>query len=623
VRTSFDGVSGERTIRYAESADGDSIAYQVVGSGPIDLVFVPGFVSNVELYWNEPAIARFYERLASFSRLVLFDKRGTGLSDPLQGPQMLEERIEDVSAVLDAAHSERAALIGLSEGSAMAMVLAAARPERISHLVLCGVIVGGDADDHPAGSGWSSDARERAREALAGWGDGHTARLMAPSAPVSDRRLGALERAGASPRMARALVDMWLRLDVRDVLPSITVPTLVLHRTDELFPIAAARQVAARIPGARIVELPGRDHVPWFGDTDAYVAEIEEFLTGARGHERIDRVLATVLVTDIVSSTERAVAIGDASWRSLIERHDALVRMQLGRFGGREIKHTGDGFLASFDGPALAIRCALAIVAEGRDDLDLAIRAGVHTGEVDLVGGDIRGVAVHIAARVAALTAGGDVLVSSTVKELVTGSGIPLEPAGRQTLKGVPGEWELYRVAPTPRWVTAPIDGGGAGARTLAGSVFGLDAAPERRLGIMGLRAAATQYGYLLGASAGGVCHSADAAGRARPTAHGPPAPRPGRRRRDAPGRPAGRRDRRARSRRRRALEVAAALDRDPPARRRSAARATSGMRRPAAAAPTAVAWSPLLLGAHAERPPPGVAAGTQRSGLAKFGSTQ
>jgi pimeloyl-ACP methyl ester carboxylesterase len=306
----------ERTTRYARAADGDSIAYQVVGDGPFDVVFVPGFISNVELFWTEPEIARFYNRLASFSRLILFDKRGTGLSDPLQRPQTLEERIGDVRAVMDAASSDQAAVIGLSEGSAMAVILAATYRERVTHLVLCGVIVGGKADDHPAGRRWSAIVRRQVGEAISNrWGDGSTIRQLGPSAAASDRELGRLERGGASPKMARELLDMWLRIDIRDALPSLSVPTLVLHRTDEIFPVEAARDVAARIPGARLAELPGRDHAPWFGDSDSYLAEIEEFLTGTREHTRAERVLATVLVTDIVGSTQRAAALGDTAWR--------------------------------------------------------------------------------------------------------------------------------------------------------------------------------------------------------------------------------------------------------------------------------------------------------------------
>jgi class 3 adenylate cyclase len=431
--------------RYARTSDGDSIAYQVVGDGSFDLVYVPGFISHVELWWAEPSIGRFYERLASFSRLILFDKRGTGLSDPLPGPQPLEERMEDVRAVMNAAGSERAALVGLSEGSAMAAVFAATYPQRTSALVLMGPILGGSVEEHPAGEAWT-DACRRFQTALEGWGDGSTLRLVGPTMSTTARQLGLVERAGASPRMARELIAMWLEIDLREILPAVSVPTLVLHRSQEIFPAAAARELAARIPGARHVELPGVDHVPWAGDSESYMAEIEEFLTGVRTQPRPDRVLATILVTDLVASTERAAASGDEAWRELMARHDALVADQLRRFGGHEVKHTGDGILATFDGPARAIRCAAAIVRAAREELDLDVRAGLHTGEVEVVGADLRGLAVHIAARICAEGGPGEVLVSRTTKELVIGSDVALAHHATRRLKGVPGEWSLFAV---------------------------------------------------------------------------------------------------------------------------------------------------------------------------------
>ncbi len=439
-----DAMETPRT-RYARASDGDSIAYVVTGDAPLDLVFVPGFVSHVETFLTEPPSARFFERLASFSRLILFDKRGTGLSDPLQKPQLLEERIEDVQAVMEAADSERAALVGLSEGAAMAVVFAATYPARTSALVLCGAVLGGPIGEHPAGEG-GREAEQRFLAAAEHWGDGSTIRLIAPSSEATARQLGALERSAASPRMARAVVSMWQETDVRDVLPTIAVPTLVLHRTEEIFPVEVARDIAARIPGARLVELPGRDHSPWHGDSESYVAEIEEFLTGVRERGRTDRALATVLVTDMVGSTERAAAIGDGAWRDVVARHDELVRRQLRRFDGREVKQTGDGFLATFDGPARAIRCAKAIVDAAPEELAIGIRAGIHTGEVEIVGNDLRGLAVHLAARVAALADAGEVLVTSTVKDLVLGSELEFTDRGTHSLKGVPGEWHLYSV---------------------------------------------------------------------------------------------------------------------------------------------------------------------------------
>jgi pimeloyl-ACP methyl ester carboxylesterase/class 3 adenylate cyclase len=429
--------------RYARAADGDSIAYQVAGDGPFDLVYVPGFISQVELWWAEPSIARFYGRLASFSRLILFDKRGTGLSDPIPGPQPLEERMDDVRAVMDAAGSKRAAVVGLSEGSAMAAVFAATYPQRTSALVLLGPILGGTADEHPAGEAWT-DACRRFQSALERWGDGSTLRLMGPTMRITDRQLGLVERSGASPRMARELIAMWLEIDLREVLPAVSVPTLVVNRSEEIFPAAAARELAARIPGARNVELPGIDHVPWAGDSESYVAEIEEFLTGVRTQPRQDRVLATILVTDLVASTERAAASGDEAWSELMARHDALVADQLQWFGGHDVKHTGDGILATFDGPARAIRCAAAIIKAARQELDLDVRAGLHTGEVELVDADLRGLAVHVAARISAEAEAGQVLVSRTTKELVIGSDLALAHHASRVLKGVPGEWPLF-----------------------------------------------------------------------------------------------------------------------------------------------------------------------------------
>jgi class 3 adenylate cyclase len=442
--------------RYARAADGDSIAYQVVGDGPFDLVYVPGFISHVELAWAEPSIGRFYERLATFSRLILFDKRGTGLSDPIAGPQPLEERVDDVRAVMDAAGSERAALVGLSEGIAMAAVFAATHPQRTSALVLLGPILGGSVEQHPAGDAWA-DACRRFQTALERWGDGSTLRLLGPTMRTTERQLGLLERAGASPRMARELIAMWLEIDLREILPAVSVPTLIVNRSQEIFPAAAARDLASRIPGARHVELPGVDHVPWAGDSEAYLAEIEEFLTGARTQPRPDRVLATILFTDLVASTERAAASGDEAWRELMARHDALVADRLRRFGGREVKHTGDGILATFDGPARAIRCAAAIATKAREELGLDVRAGLHTGEVEVVGADLRGLAVHIAARICAEAGPGEVLVSRTTKELVIGSDLVLVHHATRQLKGVPGEWPLFAHrdgSPRP----APVD---------------------------------------------------------------------------------------------------------------------------------------------------------------------
>lgn len=432
---------------YARSGD-VNIAYQVVGDGPLDLVFVPGFISHLDLQWADPRIARFLEKLASFSRLILFDKRGTGLSDPVAAPAPLEERMDDVRAVMDAASSERAALFGLSEGGPMSVLFAATYPERTRALVLCGTFPTGipDPDDNPSGQRWV-DTIQSARAAAEHWGEGHTLALMAPSADRESDRIGRgiFERSAASPQLVQTLFDMVLETDVRDLLPSIRVPTLVLHRQEEFIPVEGARYMAEHIPGARLVVLPGMDHIPFYGDGDGYAEEIEEFLTGARQAPVSDRILTTVMFTDIVGSTERAATLGDARWRELLGRHDELMRAELERHRGREVKTMGDGFLATFDGPARGIRCARAVADQVRS-LDIELRAGLHTGECELIGDDIGGMAVNIGARIGALAGADEVVVSSTVKDLVVGSGITFSDRGTRELKGVPGEWRLFAV---------------------------------------------------------------------------------------------------------------------------------------------------------------------------------
>jgi pimeloyl-ACP methyl ester carboxylesterase/class 3 adenylate cyclase len=425
-----------------------SIAYQVVGDGPFDLVFVPGFVSHLDLQWADPRIARFLEKLASFSRLILFDKRGTGLSDPVAAPAPLEARMDDVRAVMDAAGSERAALFGLSEGGPMSVLFAATYPERTRALILCGTFPTASTDpaENPAGQR-GVDAIQRAIAAAQDWGEGRTLAIMAPSAGSERDRIGRgiFERSAASPRMAQLLLKMVVDTDVRDLLPGIRVPTLVLHRAEEFIPVENARYMADRIPGARLVVLPGADHIPFYGDAAGYAEEIEEFLTGARHAAVSDRVLTTVMFTDIVGSTERAAALGDARWRELVGRHDELVRVELERHRGREVKSMGDGFLATFDGPARGIRCARAIADQVRS-LDIRVRAGLHTGECELIGDDIRGMAVNIGARIGALAGADEVLVSSTVKDLVVGSGISFSDRGTHELKGVPDKWRLFAI---------------------------------------------------------------------------------------------------------------------------------------------------------------------------------
>jgi pimeloyl-ACP methyl ester carboxylesterase len=435
--------------RYARSG-GAHIAYQTYGDGPIDLVMVPGFVSNVEHYWEMPRVPELFERIGSFSRLILWDKRGTGLSDPVVGVPTLEERIDDLTAVLDAAGSERAALWGISEGGPMSIMFAATQPDRISELILYGTSpVFSRSPDFPFG--WDEEfVRERLAEIEEHWGEGALMDMFAPEHvgdALATEVWARYQRAGASPTMARRVLEALAEMDVREILHAVTVPTLVLHRVGErVAPVEGARAIAAQIPNAKLVELEGADHLPMLGDSDAIVDEMEEFLTGERRRRDYDRVLSTVLFTDIVGSTERAAEVGDSRWREVLARHDTLVRRHLDRFGGREVKHTGDGFLAMFDGPARAVRCAAGI-AEAVRAAGIEVRAGVHTGECELRPQDVGGIGVHIAARVMAHAGPGEVIASSTVKDLVVGSGIRFEERGTHRLKGVPDEWRLFAVA--------------------------------------------------------------------------------------------------------------------------------------------------------------------------------
>ncbi|MBI4591128.1 MAG: adenylate/guanylate cyclase domain-containing protein [Candidatus Rokubacteria bacterium] len=434
--------------RYAKSCD-VHIAYQVTGSGPFDLVFVPGFVSHVELQWEDPRWAHFLTRLGSFCRLIRFDKRGTGLSDRVGSIPTLEERMDDARAVMDAVGSNRAALLGISEGGPMCALFAATYPERTSTLIMYGAMARyAWAPDHPWGR-TREEFERRLKAVEQTWGMGADLTMFAPSLVNDDsyrKWWATYERAAASPGAVMAVLQMNWGIDARPVLPAIRVPTLVLHRTgDRVVKVEQGRLIAERIPGAKYVELPGDDHVPSAGDADTLLDEIEEFLTGVRHGPEPDRVLATVLFTDIVGATERAAELGDRRWRELIARHHALVRKQLERYHGREIDTAGDGFLAAFDGPARAIRCAGAI-GDAVGPLGIRIRAGLHTGECEVIGGKLGGIAVHIGARVAALAAPDEVLVSSTVKDLVAGSGLRFQDRGVCSLRGVPGEWRLFAV---------------------------------------------------------------------------------------------------------------------------------------------------------------------------------
>jgi pimeloyl-ACP methyl ester carboxylesterase len=436
----------EAATHYADS-DGVSIAYQVHGEGPLDLLLVPGFVSHAELLPEEPSIARFFRRLASFSRLIVLDKRGQGLSDRPARPPTLEESMDDMEAVMEAAGCERPAIFGVSEGGPMSALFAATHPHRVSSLVLFGTFARMlEAPDFPHGV--SEEALNRWGEVIRrDWGGPVAVNLWAPSR-LGDREFerwwGRLLRQGTSPAGAIALMDLYREMDVRSILPAIDVPTLVLHRAgDRMISAAQSRYIAERIPGARYVELPGEDHLPFAGDLDLVLAEVEEFLVGSRRATESERALATVLFTDIVGSTEKAAELGDRRWRALIERHDAAVRRQLSLHRGREVKTMGDGFLATFDGPARAIRCACALQDE-LTGLGVEVRAGIHTGEVELIGDDVGGMAVNIGARIGSLAGPGEVLVSSTVRELVVGSGLEFADRGVKALKGAPGEWRLF-----------------------------------------------------------------------------------------------------------------------------------------------------------------------------------
>lgn len=428
---------------------GVHIAYQVIGKGPIDIVYVPGWVSNVELAWEVPELSRFLRRLASFARLIVFDKRGTGLSDRVPNDKlpMLEERMDDLRAVMDATNSERAALWGYSEGGSLCALFAASYPERTTALIMLGTFAKRIwSPDYP----WAPTPEEREkRYALIGreWGTSMDLTYYAPSRIDDEafaRRLATYLRRSASPGAALALLRMNTQIDIRAILPTIRVPVLVMHRTgDKVAKVEEGRWLAKQIAGARFVELPGDDHLSWVGDQNAILDETQEFLTGVRPTPESDRVLSTLLFTDIAGSTELAASLGDRDWQELLEQHHTMVRKELARFRGREIDTAGDGFFATFDGPARAIRCALNIVGVGYE-LGIKIRAGMHTGEIEVKGPKIGGIALHIGARVAAIAKPGEVLVSSTVKDLVAGSNIRFLDSGTHVLKGVPGEWHLF-----------------------------------------------------------------------------------------------------------------------------------------------------------------------------------
>ena len=433
--------------RYAKADDGVHVAYQVYGEGPFDLVVIPGFVSHLECGWEDPGAAAFARRLASYCRVISFDKRGTGMSDRTERLPDVDRRMLDIEAVMTAAESEQAALFAVSEGGPMAMLFAAAHPERTRALVLWGTWARvTEAPDYEIGM--PAEDLYRSGEYLEPrWGTGVGLGGWAPSLrddPQARERFARIQRLGASPGAAVALMTSMMDIDVRPALPLVHAPTLVMHRTgDRMVPIAHGRYIADHIAGARFVEVPGDDHFWWTERQDLVSDEIEEFLTGNRSRPDADRVLATVLFTDIVESTRRAAELGDRKWRAVLDQHDALCARQVERFDGRMIKTMGDGILATFDGPARAVRCARAI-ADGGAGLDVTIRAGLHIGEVERRGADVAGMAVHLAQRVSALAAAGQVLVSRTIVDLVVGSGLEFADAGAHELKGVPGVWQLF-----------------------------------------------------------------------------------------------------------------------------------------------------------------------------------
>ena len=435
--------------RYSRSTDGVHIAYQVLGDADLDLVLSPGFVSHVEHSWEDPQMARFLRRLASFSRLIVFDKRGTGMSDrpSEEGAALLEDRVNDIASLMDTVGSDRAAIMGLSETGKVALLFAATYPERTTAVIAYGAFPGGGDDSPTYPWGPDPEQAEWLEDIERNWGRG----VLYLDEFAGSRRddphyqewFAKLERLSASPGAAMAVARMSMQTDVRHVLPTIRVPALVLHkRDDKAVPLPEGRYIADHIPGAKFVELPGEDHWPWIGHEEA-VEEIQEFLTGVRDGPEPDRSIVTVMFVDIVDSTERAAELGDRRWADVLESFYAVVARSLDTFRGREVDRAGDGFFATFDGPAQAIRCASTLIARVQT-LGLAIRVGIHTGECERTNGNVGGLGVVIGARVGALASAGEILVSRTVQDLVVGSELRFRRRGDHELKGVPGTWELY-----------------------------------------------------------------------------------------------------------------------------------------------------------------------------------
>ena len=451
---------------YAKCGD-LSLAYQVFGDGPVELVFVGSFASHVELVWTVPEFEAFGERLSTFCRVLLFDKAGVGLSDPVPQVRTLDDRAAEIEAVMDAVGFERAVLFGSSESGAASIFFAATRPQRTRALILTGTFAyfgfagSDDLERDPAelrarlvpelGDDYTPSVKQLARwqawgrAACSAWGSGEATKVMLPSVR-SIRQLGMFERMSASPGMARAALEAVFRIDVRPILPTISVPTLVIHARDEIIPVQEGRYIAAHIPGARLLEVDGNDHAPWLADPDRILTQIEEFLTGSHAApSQSHRALRTVLFTDMVASTQHAAATGDERWRAVLHRFGDITADLTKRFDGTVVKSTGDGYLVTFDGPTQAIRCAEALRADA-ETLGIKIRAGIHTGECELMDTDIGGLAVHIAARILGQAGADEILVSNTVRDLVVGSGTGFEDRGSVELRGVPGTWQLLSV---------------------------------------------------------------------------------------------------------------------------------------------------------------------------------
>jgi pimeloyl-ACP methyl ester carboxylesterase len=426
--------------RYALSGD-VNIAYQVMGNGSLDIIIVPGLISHVEFLHELTGYTAFLRRLSTFARVITFDKRGQGLSDRISGAPSLEQRMDDVCAVMDAIGSRRAALLGFSEGGAMSILFAATYPDRVAQLLLFGSFAARSAFQR-------GNLEERVAGIVKAWGTAELTRTVIPSQTSQDAisQFAKLERLSASPGAIRTLVLLNAEIDVRPILPAVQVPTLVLHRNqDARVPIEIGHDLAAKLPNAKFIEYPGRDHAFWSGDTGSLLGDIEEFVTGHRDNSssELERVLATVLFTDIVNSTRSAAAMGDQAWRQSLDSHDQLAKQMVAKHRGNLIKSTGDGILATFDGPGRGVRCALAL-GTAAQQIGLPLRAGLHTGEIEIRGNDIGGIAVHAAARVMAQSQPSEVLVSRVVTDLVAGTGLKFSERGAHELKGLPGRWDLF-----------------------------------------------------------------------------------------------------------------------------------------------------------------------------------